>query len=53
MIAENVGNMQGGIIDNTTDNRRISDKHRKRKILAQNMMTVMVTGRLLDTQKCE
>lgn len=53
MIAENVINMQGEIIDNTTDNRRISDKHRKRKMLAQNMMTVMVTVRLLDSRKCE
>ena len=35
MIAQNEVNMQEGL-ENKSDNRMISDKHRTRRILAQN-----------------
>ena len=37
MIAWNKINVQdGGLLGNKTDNRKVSDKHRSRKTLAQN-----------------
>ena len=35
MLAQNEMNMQKGL-ENKTDDRAVSDKHRKRKILAKN-----------------